>query len=157
MLAGIEFSLTHEYGDNMAQINDCLINGRSNNTDVYINNAFPRGVITARTENFLVQNTRFFNFNWNLAAAFGTCSHCFHPAATDSGARTTSLRNLTFDSTVTRFINYQFPYVEILHDLDGTFTGLGPNSWATPYHAHHNVKECQVRPEYNGTICDGTI
>ena len=126
----------------MAQINDCLINGRSNNTDEFIDGAYPRGVITARTENFLVQNSRFYNYNWNEAAAFGTCSHCFHPAATDSGARTTSLRNLTFDSTVTRFINYQFPYVEILHDLDGTFTNLGPNSWATPYYGHHNVKEC---------------
>ena len=54
LLAGIEFSLTHEYGDGMAQINDCLINGRSNNTDDDIDNATPRGVITARTENFLV-------------------------------------------------------------------------------------------------------
>ena len=106
LLAGIEFSLTHEYGDNMAQINDCLINGRSSNTDEFIDGSFPRGVITARTENFLVQNTRFFNFNFNEAAAFGTCSHCFHPAATDSGARTTSLKNLTLDATVTRYINY---------------------------------------------------
>jgi len=31
-----------------------LINGRSNNTDEFINGAYPRGVITARTENFLV-------------------------------------------------------------------------------------------------------
>ena len=33
ILAGIEFSLTNEYGDNMAQVNDSLINGVSNNTD----------------------------------------------------------------------------------------------------------------------------
>ena len=85
----------------MAQINDCLINGRSNNTDEYIDGAFPRGVITARTENFLVQNSRFYNFNWNTAAAFGTCSHCFHAASTDSGARTVTIKNNTFDSTVT--------------------------------------------------------
>ena len=140
----------------MAQINDCLINGRSNNTDDFINGAFPRGVITARTENFLVKNSRFYNFNWNKAAAFGTCSHCFHAAATDSGARTTTLNNLTFDATVSRFINYQEPWVEILHDLDGSFTKLGPNSWATPYYGHHNVKECQFREEYDGVICDGT-
>ena len=76
------------------------------NTDEYIDGAFPRGVITARTENFLVQNTRFYNFNWNDAAAFGTCSHCFHPAATDSGARTVTVRNNTFDSSVTLLINY---------------------------------------------------
>ena len=104
--AGIEYSLANEYGDNMAQINDCLINGRSNNSDEYTDAATPRGVITARTENFLVQNNRFFNFNWGEAAAFGTCSHCFHPAATDSGARTVTIRNNTFDSTVTLLINY---------------------------------------------------
>ena len=90
----------------MAQINDCLINGRSNNSDEFYDSSETRGVITARTENFLVQNNRFFNFNWEGAAAFGTCSHCFHPAATDSGARTVSLRNNTFDSTVTLYIIY---------------------------------------------------
>jgi hypothetical protein len=126
----------------MAQINDSLFNGRSNNTDEFIDAAFPRGVITPRTENFLVQNSRFYNYNWNEAAAFGTCSHCFHPAATDSGARTTSLRNITLDATVTRFINYQYPWNAILLDLDGSFTNLGPNSWATPYYGNHNVKEC---------------
>ena len=90
----------------MAQVNDSLINGVSNNTDWMIQTANPRGIITARTESFTVQNTRFFNFNWLTAAAFGTCSHCFHPASTDSGGRTTTLKNLTFDSTVTRYISY---------------------------------------------------
>jgi len=90
----------------MAQINDCLINGRSNNSDENTDAASPRGVITARTEYFLVQNNRFFNFNWGEAAAFGTCSHCFHPAATDSGARTVTVRNNSFDSSVSLLINY---------------------------------------------------
>jgi hypothetical protein len=44
-----------------------------------------------------------------------------------------------------------------LHDLDGSLTGLGENSWATPYRAHHNLKECQYSAKHNGTICDGTI
>ena len=54
LLAGIEYSIADVYGDNMAQINDCLINGRSNNSDEIIDFATPRGVITARTEYLLV-------------------------------------------------------------------------------------------------------
>ena len=33
-----------------------------------------------------------------------TLDQLLNPAATDSGARTTSLRNLTLDATVTRFV-----------------------------------------------------
>ena len=88
----------------MAQINDCLINGRSNNTDEFIDGAFPRGVITPRTENFTVDSAKFYNFDWNGSAALGGCSHCFHAAATDSGARTVTFKNTYFDSTVKRRI-----------------------------------------------------
>lgn len=55
ILAGIEFSLTSEYGDNTTQINNCLIIGRSNAGDNGVNGVGnPRGIITPRTENFLV-------------------------------------------------------------------------------------------------------
>jgi len=41
--------------------------------------------------------------------------------------------------------------------LDGSLTGKGPNSWATPYYAHHRVKECEVNETYfGGVICDNT-
>jgi hypothetical protein len=92
--AGIEFSLTAEFGDDMAQINGALIIGKSSNTDGKIESASPYGIITPRTENFQVKNVKFFNFNFNNAAALGSCSHCFHGASTDSGARTVTFTNL---------------------------------------------------------------
>jgi hypothetical protein len=65
------------------------------------------GLIGPRTENFTVYDLRFYNFNFSESAALGTCSHCWHPAATDSGGRTFKVQNLTFDSsTVPRRIRY---------------------------------------------------
>ena len=59
-----------------------------------------RGLITPRTENFTVDSVKFYNFDFEGSAAIGGCSHCFHAAATDSGARTVTFKNTYFDSSV---------------------------------------------------------
>ena len=64
------------------------------------------GIITARTENFQVNGARFYNFDNPGQAALGSCSHCFHPASTDSGARTTKFSGIYFDSSVATKIRY---------------------------------------------------
>jgi len=84
-----------------------------------------------------VHNVSFYGFDVGGKAAIGSCSHCFHPASTDSGARTVTFSGLKFDTTVTTKIKYQFPFRDIFYDLDGTLTGLGPKSWATPYWRHN--------------------
>lgn len=164
MLAGIEFSLTGETGDNKAAIKNALVVGRSrgNSDKKQIAETSPRGIITPRTENFTIDGVKFFNFDWEnvwkaQAATFGSCSHCFHPAATDSGARTVRFKNLAFTNVTTK-IRYQFPWKAIYLDLDGSLTGKGANSWATYYYAHHDVKEC-VRDAvvFDGVTCDNTI
>ena len=161
VLAGIEFSLTGEYGDNMAQINGALIIGKSTNTEDRLDWGNPDGVITPRTENFVVRNVRFFNFNWGAGAAISTCSHCFHSASTDSGARTVSFEGLFFDpTTVPRRTRYQkqLQYKAILYDLDGSLTERGPKSWVTPYYEHHMQPGCELNKEvYAGVTCDGTV
>lgn len=160
LLAGIEFSLTAHYGDDTTRIDGALIIGKTSNTDDALNGASPRGVITPRTENMLVKNVKFYNFNFNKAAALGSCSHCFHGAATDSGARTVTFEGLTFDeATVPRRIRYQTPFKAIYYDRDGSLTGLGPKSWATPYFAHHMQKGCtgsKNEAKFDGVICDST-
>jgi hypothetical protein len=98
----------------------------------------PHGVITPRTENFRIEGTRFYNFDhWSNGAALGTCSHCFHAAATDSGARTVIVKELEFDSSVPKRIRYQYPFRAIFYDEDGSLTGEGKKSWATPYWLHN--------------------
>lgn len=101
---------------------------------------------------------KFYNFNWNFAAGLGSCSHCFHPAATDSGSRTVTFSGLAFDDTVTRKIKYQFPHKAIYYDLDGTLTGKGAKSWAASYFQHLEQPECEwLEDEYNGVTCDNTV
>lgn len=157
-LAGIEFSLTDAHGDNTTRIDNALIIGRTNNSELALEISEPYGMIGPRTENFRVDNTRFFNFDWGGAAALSSCSHCFHPAATDSGARTIRFSNLTFDSSVKRIANFQYPWRAIYLDEDGTLTGKGPGSWATPYYPHHNQTECEHNATYWGAVfCDSRV
>lgn len=157
-LAGIEFSLTDAHGDNTTRIDNALIIGRTNNSELALEISTPFGMIGPRTENFRVDNTRFFNFDWGNTAALSSCSHCFHPAATDSGARTIRFSNLTFDSSVKRIANYQYPWRAIFLDEDGSLTGKGPGSWATPYYPHHNHTECEHNATYyGGVFCDNTV
>jgi len=107
LLAGMEFSLTNLLGDKMASVQGGTVVGRSlGNLEPDVIFDSPHGIITPRTENFYITGVSFYNFNWDKAAALGTCSHCFHPAATDSGARTIKLSDLTFDESVTKRIRY---------------------------------------------------
>jgi len=86
-----------------------------------------------------------------------TCSHCYHPQATDSGARTITTSNLKFDSTVHTRIRYDYPYKAIFYDLDGTLTEKGPQTWATHHYPHLDVPECEhLEWVYNGVTCDNT-
>ena len=105
-----------------------------------------------------VDGTKFFVYNWNNAAALGDCSHCFHPAATDSGAREYVVRNLQFND-VAKKIRYQVPYSGIFHDMTGELTGKGPNSWATAYRKHHEAwAECETdRDVFDGHVCDQRV
>ena len=102
-----------------------------------------RGIIGPRTENFQIHNVKFYNFDVADKGAIGTCSHCFSAPSTDSGARTLTVSNLYFDpASVTAKIRYQEPFREIIYDIDGSLTGLGPNSWATPYWRHNDRPGC---------------
>ena len=51
---GIEFSLTGEYGDGHAQVNGAVIVGKTNNYDEIMDEADPWGLITPRSDRFLV-------------------------------------------------------------------------------------------------------
>jgi len=160
ILAGIEFSLTEDVADGHAKIVGGVIIGKTSNTEALLDAAMPHGIITPRTENFRIEGTTFHKFDWNNAAAFGTCSHCFHDAATDSGARQVTTTGLVFASTVTKKIRYQLPWRAIFHDEDGSLTGQGVNSWATPAWKHNaqDTTACSIDDAvYDGIVCDGTV
>jgi hypothetical protein len=157
ILAGIEFSVTDMHGDNTTRIDGAVFIGRTNNTEEILDHASPYGMIGPRTENFRIDNSRFYNFNWNTAAALSSCSHCFHDNSADSGARTVRAKNLYFDSSVNRTFNFQYPYRSIYLDEDGSITGKGAFSWATNNYPHHNVTECEYQDSYGAVYCDNTV
>ena len=159
ILAGIEVSMTTFIPiDDYCKVVGGLIVGKSANAEDDLNNASPHGIIGPRSEYFRVDGTKFFNFNFNNAAVFGDCSHCWHPASTDQGARTISTINLTIDSSVTKRVLWQYPFRGIIWDMDGTLTGLGADSWVTHYYPHLLQDECTLDDDvYNGLICDNTI
>ena len=157
ILAGMEFSLTEDIIDGYAKIVGGFTVGRTENTEEALDIAQPHGIITARTEGFSIEGTKFYNYDWNDAAAFGTCSHCFHPAATDSGARTIRVRDLVFDDSVTLKIRWQYPERTIFADETGELTGLGANTWAVPYWPHLMQPECAEDALVGGIICDNSV
>lgn len=162
-IAGMEFSLTEDIADGYAKIQGGIAVGDTGLTpeiSTYLR-SLPRvtGVITPRTENFTVDGVTFYNYDWGTSSALKDCSHCWHPASTDSGARTVKTTGLIFDdATVPRRIQYEVPFRGIWLDLDGSLTGLGPNTWATRDYIHNRQPECQVNDAvYNGLICDSSV
>ena len=111
------------------------------------------GMVGPQSDLWFVRDARYYNFMGG-AAAIGTCSNCETPKG-DSGARTYRFQELHFDdATVTKRSNWLIPDKGILHDLDGTLTGLGPDSYVTAYWKHNEVPECTVDMDlYSGIIC----
>ena len=137
ILAGIEVEITNKINDGYAQVYNSLIIGYSDNAEDLTMRSPSKGVIGPRTENFSVFNSRFNNFDKGGKAALGTCSHCFSPQTTDSGGRTLTVSQLSFNKTTQR-VRYPDPMREIIYDIDGSLTGLGPKSWATSYWKHND-------------------
>jgi hypothetical protein len=117
-LSGIELEWILMGGDNkdVCRVENSVVIGTSNGNP----GTATHGIVAPKSDLFLIDNVRFYNF-FDGAAALGDCSHCATPDS-DSGARTTRTRNLYFDPTVQKRIKYQWPFKGIFHDLDGTLT-----------------------------------
>jgi hypothetical protein len=91
-LAGIEYEKVIDVAEGVTMVEDSLVVGRS-----MVNSngeGSPHGIITPRTDKSVFSNIRFFNFDFNNAAAIGTCSHCYSKPSTDSDARTVKTDSL---------------------------------------------------------------
>ena len=140
---------------------DNIIIGRSTNSECPVPaEATPRGVISARTENFQINGVHFYDFDLEGMSAIQSCSGCEKDYTQhDSGARTVLTSSLQFTNVNLRII-YNIPYRAIYNDLDGTLTGLGGGSWATRYWIHNMWEDhCQEGTDvHQGSIlCDNTV
>ena len=96
-LAGVEFSKILIKEDGKAKVNGGRIITYTNNLNETDRPTYMYGVISPRTDWFTVENVKFYKFN-SSNAALSTCSHCLDSDSTDSGARTITTNNLTFDT-----------------------------------------------------------
>jgi hypothetical protein len=90
-IAGIEISSIEDIGAyDYVYVDGGMIIGNTelNDEDGVLSGSTVWGFIGPREEYFTLDGTSFYNFDFQGSAAIGTCSHCFHPASTDSGGRT---------------------------------------------------------------------
>jgi hypothetical protein len=149
--SGIEFERINLSPDliDVCRAENLVIIGRSNGNP----GESTHGIVAPQSDLWLVDDARFYNFQ-NGAAALGDCAHCDTPKA-DSGARTTRFSNLIFDdATVDARIKWRWPHKGIFHDLDGTLTGQGADSYVSAYWKHNDWPECEVDlAVYDGIVC----
>jgi len=86
-LAGIEYEKVIGVDEGTTMVEDSMVVGRSM-TNWNGGSSSPHGIISPRTDKSVFSNIRFYNFDFNSAAAIGTCSHCYSKPSTDSDART---------------------------------------------------------------------
>lgn len=161
ILAGIEWSFADSQvlEKDIMLVQDAVVVGSTPNSDPsFTTGPGTRGIIGPRWDYFTVRDARFYNMNWGDSGALGDCSHCFHPASTDSGARTHYTSNLFFDATVPKRLWYQYPWRGIWFDEDGTLTNRGAGSWATPWFLFNEQPECiKDLAVFDGLTCDSSI
>jgi len=160
MESGIEVSLTEDIVDGMASVEGGIVVGRTSNSEPVLDKASVIGFFGPRTEGFQVNGLKFYNYDFNKSAGIANCSHCWHDNATDSGSRTVRFSKLHFEKVPMK-IKYHTPFKAIFFDKDGTLTGKGPKSWATPYYPHNDwtsTGECAVdKAGYDGIVCNGKV
>lgn len=101
ILAGIEFEKTLVEEHNKTEVIGGRVIAHSNSPDFdtsSVLNATLLGIIAPRTDWLHINGPKFYRYSGSLHGALSTCSHCFHGAATDSGARTIFTEGLSFDT-----------------------------------------------------------
>jgi hypothetical protein len=111
-ICSVEFSaLEGLHANDYAKLENSVIVGNTglNDDDGILARSTIWGFIGPRQEYMVVDGVGFYEFanTGSLSGAIGTCSHCFHDNSADSGGRTVTFRNLTFDdATVPKRIYY---------------------------------------------------
>jgi len=159
-IAGMEFAEMEDVVEGYAKIEGGMAIGNTglNDADGKLASSTVHGFIGPKTEYFSMSGTSFYNFDFGGSGALGTCSHCFHGDASAAGSMTYTVSNLHFGENVPKRILWCDPWREIIHDLDGSLTGLGVESYAMgTAEPHMYVPECTESLEmHDGMICDGT-
>jgi len=114
------------------------------------------GIMAPQKEYWGIEDAYFVNLGNNYAIK--PCTKCLSDTDMAQGAYTTRVKNLKFVNSNKRV---DWTLKDIIWDLDGSFTGLGANSWATQYFAFNNRSSCRHMNEDDtydkGLVCTRPI
>lgn len=106
------------------KIINAFVIGHSNSVNFSDNNNKNHsavGINLPRTDNFVLEDARFYSFGKEGDALLSTCSRCeVSDPSSDSGARTSFTNYLRYDETVNNKVYYRLPYRAIIADIDGS-------------------------------------
>jgi hypothetical protein len=97
--------------------------------------------------------------NYGNVGALAGCNDCESDQFMRQGGYTYRWKNLVFENTNVR-TKWVAPFKDIFQDLDGSLTGVGPNSTVLPYWAFNNWPECPrdaVGTFAYGTVCNSSV
>jgi hypothetical protein len=160
--AGIEVQLV-EAPKGQARTEDALIIGHSPNQQEPLVPASVHGEVSIfafvgpRKENYTVANATVVNFDRAMMSAFGACSHCSFLTTQDQGARTTRFVATRYENAPL-LSSWSFPWRAIFFDADGSQTGAGQPSFASPYHSHTHIPGvCEPAARWShGVTCNAS-
>jgi len=160
--AGIEVSVGRFTTTQLLLVNNAIIIGQSNNNapgeaSDYQQGGGARGLVLPRSDFFYATTVIFHNFPTGTTAV-ETCSHCEYGPTSDSGGRTNYLQGIYYSGTVTQKLRFNYPYKDIVFDIDGSFTLSSAGTSVTYFWEHLNDSSiCPVNTVFDGIVCIPSI
>lgn len=128
--------------------------GRLDADDSEMSEWDPVGIVVPKSENFTIEMSEFYNFNWGQSASLSASEN-----VTDGdGMFTVTVTKLQFHpGTVTRRVR-QTEVGAIFYDTSGDLTDLGEKSWLMPDFKHNRWPECTLNLQaLDGISCPNVV
>eukprot|EP00898_Chlorokybus_atmophyticus_P004648 jgi/Chlat1/5184/Chrsp33S05041 len=110
------------------------------------------GFVAARRDNYLVESSIVRDFDLDYMAAFGSCSACVFVAVRDQDVRLTHFSDMTVINS--NMVEWGYPFKAVFHDMDGTLSGTGVETYITPLWNHLSIPGvCVPSTPWKGLFC----
>lgn len=145
-------------------IQDMLIVGHSTDNDhgmdAYHADEKQAGVILPFTDEIVVKNVVFANFEKNNTNCFEASALSDNGDFMTTGGHTYEIENIKYVGSINQKVRWGRYKTDIIHDIDGTVSGKNVESYITPsmphLKAHSGCEEITDKYEVPVVVCDNT-
>jgi hypothetical protein len=166
-IAGMQFHLTNISKELVMVQNNIIIGQTVSNglPDANLSNTY--GIITPRSDGFMVSGMKFYNFPATMTV-FQSCSECDNEMLSVTSGRASFFQGISYSNVLGNYIKWNGPRRNIFYDIDGSlssnlFNGstIRPNSTILPYYVHNDIAgKCFIATNQTlwntSLICDNT-